>query len=136
MAGGARVFWCFQCYAVNDHPNGPCGACGKPVEAPGGLSWADSLIWTLHHPDGDRALLAAATLGKLRAPESVPALREVVEAGADIYLRAEALRSLITIEGVEPMRPWLDALRRDAPFNLRDIAREALDGPPRGDYPT
>ena len=31
------MFWCFQCYAVNDHPSGPCGACGKPVEAPRAL---------------------------------------------------------------------------------------------------
>jgi len=130
------MFWCFHCYAVNDHPSGPCDVCGKLVEGPAGLSWVDSLIWTLRHPDGDRALIAAATLGRLRARESVPALREVVDAGADIYLRAEALRSLIAIEGVEPLRSWLDALRRDAPFTLRDIAREALDGPPHGDYST
>ena len=130
------MFWCFHCYAVNDHPNGPCEVCGKPVESPAGLSWVDSLIWTLHHPDGDRALIAAATLGRLRARESIPALYEVAEAGADIYLRAQALRSLIAIEGVEPLRSWLDALRRDAPFNLRDIAREALDRPPHGDYST
>jgi hypothetical protein len=136
MAGGARTFWCFHCYAVNDHPSGPCGVCGKPVEAPADLSWADSLIWTLHHPDGDRALIAAATLGRLRARESIPALREVAEAGADIYLRAEALRSLIAIDGAEPLRPWLDTLRRAAPFNLQDIAQEALDGPPHGDYST
>jgi hypothetical protein len=27
----------FHCYAVNDHPAGPCDACGKPVEAPADL---------------------------------------------------------------------------------------------------
>ncbi len=121
------MFWCFHCYAVNDHPSGPCDVCGEPVEAPADLSWVGSLIWALHHPDGDRALLAARTLGRLRARESVPALRQAVEAGNDIYLRAEALRSLISIEGVEPLRPWLAELSRVPPFNVRDIAQRALE---------
>lgn len=30
----AVVYWCFHCYAVNDHPRGPCLACGQPVEPP------------------------------------------------------------------------------------------------------
>ena len=107
--------------------------CGKPIEAPAGLSWVDGLIWTLGHPDGDRALLAAQTLGKLKAHESVPALREVVGAGSDIYLQAEAPRSLIAIEGTEPLRSWLGGLSKDTPFNVRAIAREALDGSPHGD---
>jgi hypothetical protein len=124
------VIWCFHCYALNDHPKGPCGACGNPVEAPAGLSRVGSLIWTLRHPDGDRAVLAAQTLGRLRARESVPALREAAEAGADIYLRAEALRSVIAIEGVEPLRPWLEALSRGSSFNVRGIARGALGGQP------
>lgn len=124
------MFWCFHCYAVNDHPRGPCAACRQPVEAPARLSWTDGLIWTLRHPDGDRALLAARTLGRLRVRESVPALRAAAETGADVYLRAEALRSLIAIEGPEPLRRWLELLCRDAPFMVRDIAREALAGSP------
>jgi hypothetical protein len=122
------MFWCFHCYAVNDHPAGPCDVCGQQVEAPAGLSWADSLIWALHHPDGDRAVLAAKTLGRLRARESVPALRAAVEAGHDIYLRAAAFSSLIAIEGVEPLRCWLGELSQVAPFNVRTIARRALEG--------
>jgi len=129
------VFWCFHCYALNDYPSGPCSACGEPVEAPAGLSYIDGLIWALRHPDGDRALVAAQTLGRLRAHEAIPALREAVEAGSDIYIRGEALRSLIAIEGVESLRLWLDALSRDAPFNVRGIAREALDGQLSADYP-
>jgi hypothetical protein len=124
------VFWCFHCYALNDHPKGPCGACGNPVEAPAGLSRAGSPIWTLRHPDGDRAVLAAQTLGRLRARESVPAPREAAEAGADIYLRAEALCSAIAIEGVELLHPWLEALSRGSSFTVRGIAREALGGQP------
>jgi HEAT repeat protein len=127
------VFWCFHCYAVNDHPSGSCRACGQPIEAPAGLTYHGRLIWALRHPDGDRAVVAAQTLGRLRARESVPALREAVEAGPDTFLRAEALRSLIAIEGVEPLRPWLEALSRNAPFNVRRIAQEALNGRPSGD---
>jgi HEAT repeat protein len=129
------VFWCFHCYALNDHPSGPCGACSKPVEAPASVSWIDSLIWALRHPDGDRALVAAQTLGTLKAHESVPALRAAAEDGTDIYIRAEALRSLIAIEGAEALRPWLKALSRDSPFNVRDIAREALGAQRPGDHP-
>lgn len=129
------MYWCFHCYAVNDHPIGPCGVCGQPVQAPAGLSWAGSLIWALHHPDGDRAVVAASTLGNLQARESIPALRAVVETGKDIYLRAAALRSLIAIEGVEPLRPWLEELSRAAPVTVRDIARRALETAACGNAP-
>ena len=115
-----------RCYALSDHPSGPCHACGEPVEAPAGLSHVDGLIWALRHPDGDRAIVAARTLGRLGARESAAALREAAEAGADIYVRAEALRSLIAIEGARSLRPWLETLSRDAPFNVRDIADQAL----------
>jgi hypothetical protein len=122
------VFWCFHCYALNDHPSGPCSVCGESVEAPAGLSQVRHLIWALRHPDGDRAVLAAGILGRLRARESVPALHAAVETGIDIYVRAEALRSLIAIEGVGPLRPWLEELSRVPPVNVRDIARRALAG--------
>lgn len=121
------MFWCFHCYAVNDHPTGPCDACGQPVEAPAGLSWTGSLIWALRHPDGDRAVQSARTLGRLRARESIPALRATAESGKDVYLRAAALRSLIEIEGAASLRPWLEHLSRDAPVTVRDVARRALE---------
>lgn len=121
------MFWCFHCYAVNDHPAGPCDVCGQPVEPPAGLSWTGSLIWTLRHPDGDRALQAAKTLGRLRARDSIPALRAAAESGKDIYLRAAALHSLIEIEGAGSLRPWLEELIRAAPVTVRDIALRALE---------
>lgn len=120
------MYWCFHCYAVNDHPTGPCDVCGQPVEAPDGLSYADELVWALHHPDGDRAVLAARTLGRLGAREAVPALRAVAEDGGDIYVREAALRSVIEIEGTAPLRHWLEELSRSAPVNVRTIATEAL----------
>jgi HEAT repeat protein len=120
------VFWCFHCYAVNDCRTGPCRVCGDPIEGPASLSRAETLIWALRHPDGDRAVLAARALGWLRARESIPALRATVETGKDIYLRAEALRSLVTIEGAEALGPWLGELSRNGPFNVRAVARQAL----------
>ena len=126
-AASPLKFWCFHCYAVNDRPVGRCDACGRLVEPPTGLSWTDRLIWALRHPDGDRAVVAADTLGKLRAHDSVRRLRETVESGRDIYLRAAALRSLIAIEGAGALRPWLDELSQSAPFNVRAVARRALD---------
>ena len=121
------MYWCFHCYAVNDHATGPCDVCRHPVEAPSGLTYVEALIWALHHPDGDRAVLAAQTLGRLHAREAVLALRAVAaEDGMDIYVRGAALRSVIAIEGSGPLRPWLEELSSSAPFSVRTIARRAL----------
>ncbi len=86
----------------------------------------DSLIWALRHPDGDRALVAAQTLGRLRAHEAIPALHEAVEAGSDIYVRAQALAALSrSREWNHCTCGWMAKPR--CPFNVRGIAREALD---------
>lgn len=74
-------------------------------------------------------MVAARTLGRLRARESGPALRAAAEAGKDIYVRAAALESLLAIEGVEALRPWLEALSRVGSANVRAIARRVLDVP-------
>jgi hypothetical protein len=121
------VNWCFHCYAVNRDPSGPCVHCGAPIESPAGLSYDQQLIWTLDHPDGDRALTAARILGSLRSRDASPALREAVIAGRDPFLAAEALRSLIAIDGVERWRPWLEQLAaEDVSFMVSDVARRAL----------
>jgi len=120
------MYWCFRCYAINDGPCGPCVACGQPVQPPPGLTRAGGLAWALGHPDGDRAVLAAQVLGRLGAREAIPALRAAAEGGADIYLRAAALRSLLAIEGTGPQRQWLEELARSGPFNVRAIALQAL----------
>lgn len=124
------MFWCFHCYALNDRAKGPCVVCHQAVEPPDDLSRTEGLVWALRHPDGDRAVTAAKTLGRLHAKEAVPALRNAVETGPDIYVRAESLRSLLMIEGVPPLRPWLESLMAEAPFNVKDIARSALEGRP------
>jgi broad specificity phosphatase PhoE len=93
---------------------------------PAGLSKADRLVWTLGHPDGDRAILAARALGRLGAHRAVPALRLVVETSADPYLAREALRSVLAIEGADTMHAWLVDLAGHAGFMVRQIAEEAL----------
>ena len=123
---GVFMYWCFHCYALNDLPAGPCRVCGHPVQAPAGLTRVDGLVWALRHPDGDRAVVAAGILGRLRAREAVPALRAAVDAGKDIYLREAALRSVIAIEGAGPLREWLSELSHSGPFNIRILAREVL----------
>jgi len=57
------MYWCFYCYGVNAVDGGPCAHCGRPIESPAGLSYHERLIWALGHPDGDRAITAARTLG-------------------------------------------------------------------------
>jgi hypothetical protein len=101
--------------------------CGCLIEAPSGLSYDRQLIWALGHPDGDRAVTAARILGLRRAREAGPALREAVIAGREPFVAAEALRSLIAMEGAEQLTPWLEELACEAPFMISAVARPALD---------
>lgn len=119
------MFYCYHCYAASDHPSGPCTSCGKPVERPAGRSRLDILIWELGHPDARLAILAARALGRVSAHESVAALRAVVESVADIQVRAEALLSLIAIEGPEA-RPWLAELSRAHPLSVAEPAGQHI----------
>lgn len=84
--------WCFHCYGINAAARGTCVHCGQAIEAPESLSFDERLIWALGHPDGDRAMLAAQTLGRRHAHAATPALRAVAERGADPFLAARAPR--------------------------------------------
>lgn len=120
------MHWCHSCYAVNPRPNGPCVRCGQPVEGPHGLSFDDQLVWALGHPDGDRAVLAAQTLGARRVVDALPALQRVVDEDRDPYLAVAALRSAIAIAGREELREWLEHLTHSESFMVRDVAHQAL----------
>jgi hypothetical protein len=120
------MYWCYSCYALNPRPQGRCVRCGHEVEAPPDLSYDDRLVWALGHPDGDRAALAAQTLGARRVRSALPALRRVVEDGKDPFLAVAALRSAIAIAGPDELRDWLhDLLQRDS-FMVRLVAERAL----------
>lgn len=120
------MHWCFYCYAVNPRAQGPCVRCGRPVQAPPGLSYDDELVWALRHPDGDRARLAAQLLAARRARSALPALREVVDEGRDPFLAVEALRSAIEIAGSNELRAWLEQLAQCDSFMVADVAQRAL----------
>lgn len=74
------------------------GCAVNPVVPPVGLSWTDSLIWALDHL---RRRPGAAGRADARQAESAPERPGAVgggRGGAEVYLRAEVLRSLIAIE--------------------------------------
>jgi HEAT repeats len=120
------MHWCYCCYAVNPRPAGPCVRCGQPVEAPPGLSFDDQLVWALGHPDGDRAVMAAQSLGVRQVRSAVPALRRVVEEDRDPFLAVAALRSAIVIAGRDELRDWLEQLAQSDSFMVREEAQRAL----------
>lgn len=119
------MYWCFYCYARNPHAHGPCVQCGRPVEGPAGLSYDDRLVWTLGHPDGDRAVIAAQMLGTRDVQEALPALCDAVDENRDPYIAVTALRSAIAIAGAERLRTWLERLDEHDSFMVRDVARRA-----------
>lgn len=122
--------WCFHCYAINAASSGPCVHCGKSIEPPETLTYDERLIWTLGHPDGDRAVLAARILGEHQSVSAVPALRAAVERGSDPFLAAEALRSLIRIEDIDRLRGLLQEAATSDSVLVADVARKALDDVP------
>lgn len=124
------MYWCFHCYALNPEPRGACVRCGEAVEAPADISDDDRLVWTLGHPDGDRAVLAAQSLGRRRARSAMPALRAAVESGRDPYLSVTALRSAIEIAGRDELREWLTELAAHSNwFMVRSVAERELGAP-------
>jgi hypothetical protein len=120
------VHWCFYCYAVNREADGPCARCGRPIEGPPDRSYDDHLMWALHHPHSDRAVLAAQILGRRKVRAAVPALRRVVDQGRNPYLSAAALRAAVTIAGPSELREWLEGLATCDSFMVRSVARRAL----------
>jgi hypothetical protein len=121
------MFWCFHCYGINDQPRGPCVHCGQPIEEPLGLSHQDRLVWALGHPDADRAIVAAQLLGRIGDRSVAPTLRRVVAESSDVFLAAEALRSLVTLLGAEELAPTLKALAKDGTAPVRKVARHVLE---------
>jgi hypothetical protein len=107
-------------------PSGPCVSCGREIAAPADLSFVDRLLWTLGHPDGDSAIVAAKTLGNGHVVAALPALRRVVDQRSDPFLAAHALRRAIQIAGAEQLRGWLSELAHCESFLLRDAASCAL----------
>ena len=86
----------------------------------------NELVWALGHPDGDRAVLAAQSLGVRRVRSALPALRRAVEEDRDPYLAVAALRGAVAIAGRDELRGWLEQLARSESFMVREVAQRAL----------
>ncbi|HTX12591.1 MAG TPA: HEAT repeat domain-containing protein [Solirubrobacteraceae bacterium] len=84
------------------------------------------MIWALGHPDGDRAVMAAQTLGTRRVRAALPALRKAVDEDRDPYLAVAALRSAIAIAEGQELRGWLEQIARGESFMVREVAQRAL----------
>ena len=83
-------------------------------------------MWALRHPDGDRAVMAAQTLGARRVRSALPVLRRAVDEDRDPYVAVAALRSAIAIAGRDELRGWLEQLARCESFMVREEAQRAL----------
>jgi len=118
--------YCWACYAVNERPSGVCVACGEEIAAPRGTDYADLLLWGLGHPLPDRQLLAAEILGRLHDRRAIEPLRRLVSESSDPYLAAQALRSLLAIDGATPHRPLLEQLAHSGAAPVRAVAAAAL----------
>jgi len=100
-------FYCYACYGLVPEAEGRCPHCGGPVEAPPGTEYADLLLWALRHPVVDVVMTAVRILGARRESRAVAPLRALARDSDDPYLAAEAVRSLVAIEGLETAREFL-----------------------------
>ncbi len=127
IMGRSPTYFCWCCYATNLRSSGPCTFCGQAIEAPVEASYEDRLIWALEHPLPGRQMIAAQVLGELREPAAEPPLRALVHA-ADPFLAAQALRSLVSIVGVDGVRDLLEPLAASGAPAVSRVALRALQG--------
>jgi HEAT repeat protein len=120
------TYYCWHCYGENRSNHGPCGRCGRPIEAPADAGYVDCLLWALEHPVAERRMFAAQVLGELGEPRASDRLVVLARSSDDPFLAAQALRSLIEIEGVEQLAELLAELAAAAPIGPRRIAEDAL----------
>jgi hypothetical protein len=74
-------------------------------------------------------MIAAEVLGRRRERSAVPSLRSLAIGFSDPYLAAQALESLVEIEGADASRDLLLELASSGPVQVRRVARSVLDRP-------
>ena len=116
-------WWCSSCWADLPNPLARCARCGFDPAADS-RDFTDKLVATLRHPLPDRAVHAAATLGRLGERKAVPALCEALRA-PDPYLQAEAAAALERL-GDPRAVPALAGLLMDGGLPGRLAAARAL----------
>ena len=118
--------YCWHCYGENVAARGACRHCGRRIEAPEGTSYLDQLLWALDHPLGEIKLFAVQALGARRDLAAADRLRQVALEAGDPYVAAEAVRSLVSIEGVEKARDVLERVAETGAAPARRAAKDAL----------
>jgi HEAT repeat protein len=126
MPGKSLTYFCFECYAENERPEGACVRCGGAIEPPPDTSYADLLIWALHHPLAPVATHAAAVLGDVGDRRAIGPLHVLIDDPPDPYIAAAALASLVALQGVDELRPLLERLAREAAPPVRRVAKNSL----------
>jgi hypothetical protein len=119
-------YYCYRCYRVVGESEGRCPHCGGWIEAPSGAEYADLLLWALRHPVADVAMTAARILGARREERAVGPLRALARQSDDPYLAAQAVRSLVAIEGLGPARDFLLEIAESGRLVPAAAAAEAL----------
>jgi hypothetical protein len=120
------TYYCWHCHGENDAGHGSCQHCGRRIEAPEGTAYFDQLLWALDHPLAEIQLFAAQTLGARRARAAIERLRRLALEASDPYVAAEAVRSLVSIEGVESVGDVLEQVMQTGTAPARRAAEESL----------
>ena len=97
MAQGS-VHYCWHCYAANCKRDGSVCQVRPSDREARRLSYGERLIWALGHPLPGTQMIAAQILGERRELGAEQPLRALVS-GADPFLAAQALDSLVSIVG-------------------------------------
>jgi HEAT repeat protein len=118
------TWFCPECFAEVDETAERCPACGCSTDMTG-WTYEQKVLKALDHRHlPDRRVLAAQILGRLRSRAAVPRLAELAGDPTDLYLAAEAARSLALID---PDHPVVLRLREAGPLlvrtSLRQVAR-------------
>jgi hypothetical protein len=122
------TYYCWHCYAKTEQRQGACRRCSRPIEAPAGTSYLEQLVWALDHPLGEVRLFAVQTLGAQRERTASDRLRRLALESPDPYVAAEAVRSLVSIEGLEDARDVLEHVAETGAAPARRAATDALAG--------
>lgn len=121
------TYYCWHCYGENVRADGACVRCGRQIEPPSETTYDDRLLWALHHPIAENRMTAIQLLGSRRERRARAALRALALDTTEPYVAAEALKSLIAIDGAAAMRGLLETLASSSPPLVRRVARQALE---------
>lgn len=120
------TFYCPNCWFEVKEEEKVCPHCAAEIsKVLDQRDYIGKLIAALLHREPSIPLRAAWLLGKLRAKSAVGALLDLLEGGADPYVKAAAVEALGRI-GEASAETLLAELAEQGPVLLRGKAEEAL----------